>query len=95
VQDSPVRGEVTVLVNSATHEESFQADTLREMAGKLLERGCSVRDALLMLSRETGINRNELYTDDPRCEKNSQVNMKPSDTCYVYFLKGDHYEGQS
>lgn len=61
VRDSPVRGEVTVLVNSATHEESFQADTLREMAGKLLERGCSVRDALLMLSRETGINRNELY----------------------------------
>lgn len=61
VKETPVRGEVTVLVNSARDDESFQADTLEDMARKLLGSGHSMKDILMMLSRETGINRNELY----------------------------------
>lgn len=61
IRDTPVRGEVTVLVNSARHDGSFNADSLEEMAERLLKKGHSMKDVLMMMSRETGINRNELY----------------------------------
>lgn len=61
MEENPVRGEVTVLVNRSGGDDGFSAGTLRDTAQKLLEAGHSVKDVLMMLTRETGVNRNELY----------------------------------
>ncbi|HPI91786.1 MAG TPA: 16S rRNA (cytidine(1402)-2'-O)-methyltransferase [Deltaproteobacteria bacterium] len=56
-----VKGEVTVLIKGAKEGDSFQATSLEGMASKLLEDGHSLKDILMLLSRETGIKRNEIY----------------------------------
>lgn len=58
---APVKGEVTVLIKGAKEGDSFQATSLEGMASKLLEDGHSPKDILMLLSRETGIKRNEIY----------------------------------
>lgn len=61
IHDISIRGEVTVLVKGEGHDTSLRVDALEDMARSLLEEGHSMRDILMMISRETGIHRNELY----------------------------------
>lgn len=61
IHDISIRGEVTVLVKGEGHDTSLRVDAMEDMARSLLEEGHSMRDILMMISRETGIHRNELY----------------------------------
>jgi 16S rRNA (cytidine1402-2'-O)-methyltransferase len=61
IHDMSIRGEVTVLVKGEGHDTPLRVDVLEDMARSLLEEGHSMKDILMMISRETGIHRNELY----------------------------------
>lgn len=61
IRDSSIRGEVTVLVKGDRRDGSLRADALEDVARSLLGEGHSMKDIITTLSRETGINRNELY----------------------------------
>ncbi|HOS97921.1 MAG TPA: 16S rRNA (cytidine(1402)-2'-O)-methyltransferase [Deltaproteobacteria bacterium] len=61
VMDTRVRGEITVLVKGSSSVVDLSASACEDTARELLEQGHSRRDVLRLLSRETGITRNELY----------------------------------
>ncbi len=61
VTDTRIRGEITVLVKGSSSLDDLSASACEETARDLLAQGYSPRDVLRLLSRETGITRNELY----------------------------------
>jgi 16S rRNA (cytidine1402-2'-O)-methyltransferase len=61
VTDTRIRGEITVLVKGSSSLHDLSNSACEETARDLLAQGYSPRDVLRLLSRETGITRNELY----------------------------------
>jgi len=61
LEDHEIKGEVTVMVKGNLFQEDLDEDAIEERARSLLQSGHTKKDALHVLSQETGIGRNEIY----------------------------------
>jgi 16S rRNA (cytidine1402-2'-O)-methyltransferase len=54
-------GEVTVVIQGSTREQTIDEDLLKERARQLMEKAYSKKDILRVLVEETGLGRNRIY----------------------------------
>jgi 16S rRNA (cytidine1402-2'-O)-methyltransferase len=61
LEDREIKGEVTVIIGSATRSDPLDHDSMIDRAMSLLQAGHSRKDVLQVLIQETGMGRNEIY----------------------------------